>query len=750
MATQLSHQNSSEGFAPSATPARPRPELYEPLDPNRREIRLLQLIGGSNDGPIQCSLHTVGLDEAGLKFAALSYVWGDESITRDVLVDGHPRAVTTNLESALRSFWRYFTENWISVNFRRDVVSSMAGMPDGITCSRRYLSSVVAGEEDHHESDEDSGPDSEYERGAYRTSNRSGVKDELFASRIAAASHRAGVGGGLLPIWVDAICINQDDPVEKGQQIAMMRDIFANASCVFSWLGPSGYNDLDLALSTIRKLALRVGHGYSTDQLCQDYPEICAVREIRPPFNKYWAAITKFAEAEYFERLWIFQELWAADWDDTIFLCGDEHLPMGSLTRYRAWTNFLDSLAGPGVGHTIFGNMFPRVPLVNQVHDMKSGRNEAVGTTRMFLDIVGRLRCKDPRDKVFALFGIFRMDLTPDYTMPVADVYAAWASNSHQDLSLGSLIFYSGIGLYPRALETHNLPSWQPDLACLGYQTSWCDAAYLEDRHSDAETPAKYKPAISPTRHLTCFGVQVTKVGEVASQAGKKIVDYTTCVTRSMILEYAFKSSWTIPFLKYLMDNKSRFWAHAGHERGSPLHALVETVNECTGGDPFLSKLWGNTLREFTPYNLFKEALRVRALPNNFTIDEVKFLGFQSEEKLWECLAGMSSNDDGFNPPTDPPRGETIGFKFMSRVLQFMFDRNLFHTVDGRVGGGPPGTETDDLVYLIHGCSLPVLLREMDGKFCHVGVCYLPGLSGVDVSRILEERESDVREISLV
>jgi hypothetical protein len=53
-------------------------------------------------------------------------------------------------------------------------------------------------------------------------------------------------------------------------------------------------------------------------------------------------------------------------------------------------------------------------------------------------------------------------------------------------------------------------------------------------------------------------------------------------------------------------------------------------------------------------------------------------------------------------------------------------------------------------VYLIHGCSFPVLLREVGGKLRHVGVCYIPGLSGLDVFRILKERESDMRELSLV
>ncbi len=43
-----------------------------------------------------------------------------------------------------------------------------------------------------------------------------------------------------------------------------------------------------------------------------------------------------------------------------------------------------------------------------------------------------------------------------------------------------------------------------------------------------------------------------------------------------------------------------------------------------------------------------------------------------------------------------------------------------------------------------------MLLREVEGKLCHVGVCYIPGLLGVDVFQILKERETEVREISLV
>lgn len=39
-------------------------------------------------------------------------------------------------------------------------------------------------------------------------------------------------------IWVDAVCINQEDPEEKARQIPLMRRIYANADVVLVWLGP--------------------------------------------------------------------------------------------------------------------------------------------------------------------------------------------------------------------------------------------------------------------------------------------------------------------------------------------------------------------------------------------------------------------------------------------------------------------------------------------------------------------------------
>lgn len=37
--------------------------------------------------------------------------------------------------------------------------------------------------------------------------------------------------------WIDAICIDQDDVLEKSSQIRLMDRIYLNATVVYSWLG---------------------------------------------------------------------------------------------------------------------------------------------------------------------------------------------------------------------------------------------------------------------------------------------------------------------------------------------------------------------------------------------------------------------------------------------------------------------------------------------------------------------------------
>ncbi|KAK3299826.1 heterokaryon incompatibility protein-domain-containing protein [Chaetomium fimeti] len=755
--------------------------MYQPLSTSRREIRLLQIVQGSEDGPIECSLHTVDFDDIDFEFAALSYVWGDESITKNVLVDGHQRAVTTNLESALRNFWRYFAKNGVNTIRRANLVSSMMDQPGGLAGLRRYLGSENC--DLHHESDAEDGGDAEDDEDAKdegdpesgrgtdgeedtdgeQDSEESGleydndpngtsIKDGLMVERILCSHRRARVGGGNLPIWIDAVCINQADPAEKSKQIPMMRDIYAKAACVFSWLGPPDHRNVDLALSTIRKLAVHLhSDGYSRAELNRDHPELCKIHYNHVPFNRYWEAISNFANAEYFERLWIFQELWATD--DAIFLCGDEYLPMRSLTRYHAWAV---SLAQGGVDPPSPPLTIPIFAPITQVYEMKAGLKHAPVGTRLFLNIVRQWRCKNPRDKVFALFGIFRMDLTPDYTMPVAEVYASWATNPCQDLPLGSLLFYSGIGLYPRPPNNHGLASWQPNFEVVGEQVKSFDASYAY-QYLDIEVPARFQPTVSQTRGLTCFGARVTKLSRVVAEAPKPTLDTSARVgdLESKHLRLPTRQS-MLPVLKYLVDHRRRLWAPAYHHKGSPLWGFVETVNESVGGgSPATSDLTPDILRGFSARRLIKAAQSQIAStmdgPDDFTKEELQFMGVQSLGELNDCLGDVPWSSDKGVPRTPElkARQKDAVSQFVSRLWIFAFTKSLFHTEDGRLGAGPPGMEAGDCVYLVHGCSWPVLVRGPEGGRRHVGVSYIPGLSGAQSFQVLKDRAKEVQPVHL-
>lgn len=72
---------------------------YEALQSEKRQVRLVTLLAGTK-AIIETTLSTVSLD-VNPQFEALSYVWGDPSITLPIAADGHTFQVTENLEAVL-------------------------------------------------------------------------------------------------------------------------------------------------------------------------------------------------------------------------------------------------------------------------------------------------------------------------------------------------------------------------------------------------------------------------------------------------------------------------------------------------------------------------------------------------------------------------------------------------------------------------------------------------------------------------
>jgi hypothetical protein len=83
---------------------------YQPLASPSTEIRLVILHPSATESEeVRCDLQTLDIAEA-YDYDALSYAWGDASITGSIVLSGHPFTVTANLSHALRSL-RHQTNN---------------------------------------------------------------------------------------------------------------------------------------------------------------------------------------------------------------------------------------------------------------------------------------------------------------------------------------------------------------------------------------------------------------------------------------------------------------------------------------------------------------------------------------------------------------------------------------------------------------------------------------------------------------
>ncbi|SMQ48515.1 unnamed protein product [Zymoseptoria tritici ST99CH_3D7] len=134
---------------------------YRPLDPQSKEIRLVNVIAGQPSDPMRCSLVYTPLAGATVPFETVSYCWGRATLEKTIEIDGRAVAVTASAAGVLYRM-RHPDINrllWIdAISIRQDDKDDKGEKPHQISLmgsiySRAWRNLVWLGD-DHGNADE--------------------------------------------------------------------------------------------------------------------------------------------------------------------------------------------------------------------------------------------------------------------------------------------------------------------------------------------------------------------------------------------------------------------------------------------------------------------------------------------------------------------------------------------------------------------------------------------------------------------
>jgi hypothetical protein len=192
-------------------------------------------------------------------------------------------------------------------------------------------------------------------------------------------------------LWIDALCINQSNALERNHQVQQMGDIYLHAAEVLIWLAVPG---LQISQSDLEVLLKELDHGTLSR---------CKLEEI----GVIWSN-------EYWDRAWIAQEF---------LLAKQVHLLFGlstlSFTHIEAMTQIFSQ-----VERTLFYNM-PKLIDKRKDYIQRKFTSPIDTLGRIILDTNASVRkCVDSRDRVFSLraFSSDRSNIAVDYSMPLIEL----------------------------------------------------------------------------------------------------------------------------------------------------------------------------------------------------------------------------------------------------------------------------------------------------------------------------------------
>ncbi|KAI8667445.1 HET domain-containing protein [Fusarium sp. Ph1] len=312
---------------------------------------------------------------------------------------------------------------------------------------------------------------------------------------------------GPLILWIDALCIDQTDEVEKTEQVGQMQEIYSKATSVITWLGPATESS-DMAMRWIEhygSLASNIGIGTKPElRLLSLLQTLDTSPEKLPHANleEFLKAICSQLSQEsvvlalstlfgrpYWSRVWVVQEL--AYGRSVRFVCGnmttsEEHLHQ-TLRLLRNTKQYYQSRSAKHFQSAAlwWSNVLGTQSPINILKVRRARGAQGPFPLMYLMRILRNFQATDPRDKIFALLSFARdgqeLGLYPDYQASCKDVYLKTTAALVRSGFIDVLSFCQA----PKTID--NLPSWVPDFSSTT-QTAPFQQRALDRRSSPSAT----------------------------------------------------------------------------------------------------------------------------------------------------------------------------------------------------------------------------------------------------------------------
>lgn len=507
--------------------------------------------------------------------------------------------------------------------------------------------------------------------------------------------HRVRLPDRPRSLWVDSICINQNDPSEKGHQVGCMGHIYSKATGVLIDLGPEATKVTSAALSFVNSMpkASRV-------------PSLAFDVGGQDPRRKYLEILFR---QPWFERVWVVQE--AALARKATVLWGDSQCDWDQLLRAHSWLFRNIFLSSGGVPSSIDGPA--------RLHTFFAGLeelNDDLPRDHSFVEVLSmarHLRATDERDRIFAFIDIASSftgtglpSLEPNYTIPFQDLYTTLAREEIQCKKHAGILRY--VQHDTASLNSSQMPSWVPrwDIYLYPDIVMLISEAYDHGLHS-----ASSSAPLLDGQLLRLPGFVIGKLAFITD-----------------IIQESTEPSQVLDIWRKVHEFHGVSGAPCPYPKVARPAAFLDTLSLYTSWKKtklvrYLRDLEGRTayLEQMRQISSSSTARKRAATTTHTNTNTNKGVAADSTLRKRADTVRYAEREMGGAAAADSP------FKLHRHSLRFTANRKFVVTANGYYGTVPPLTESGDVCVFLPGAGVPFILRRTDisGHYKIIGEAYM-------------------------